>query len=394
MPPLETLARFLLPPDTRLVKEVGSNRVGFRYLLEKTTPFEVCPRCAHTSSSIKDHRLVKVRDAPMRGKDMVLIISKRRFRCRHCGHVFTEPIPGISKGSRTTQRFKNHVLWACENFQDLEKVKVASRCSTGFLYGALYEMLEHNRRKRLYPWPDTVGVDEHLFRRYKNGRFGWVTAIVDFKAPRLYELVEGKSADELKAALGEKSGRERVRFVVIDMSEGYRRFVKGFFPNAQLVVDKFHVLRLFSRALSRKRIDVTGDQRKSPIRALLLRNDKDLEDHERRALWVFLNTHADIRELYEYKEAMHRLYRMKGAGRAGIVFKALLDRMGRSKLKAAQRIRTTLMSWRREIKAYFVTGLTNARTEGFNNKAKLLQRRAFGYRSFEHYRLRLLNACA
>ncbi|MEO7162367.1 MAG: transposase [Bdellovibrionia bacterium] len=32
-------------------------------------------------------------------------------------------------------------------------------------------------------------------------------------------------------------------------------------------------------------------------------------------------------------------------------------------------------------------------TEGFNNLAKLVQRRAFGYRNFNNYRLRLLNAC-
>jgi transposase len=47
-----------------------------------------------------------------------------------------------------------------------------------------------------------------------------------------------------------------------------------------------------------------------------------------------------------------------------------------------------------EILAYFGTGLTNGRTEGFNNKAKVVIRRAYGCRSFENYRLRLLNACA
>jgi transposase len=52
------------------------------------------------------------------------------------------------------------------------------------------------------------------------------------------------------------------------------------------------------------------------------------------------------------------------------------------------------MKWRTEILAYFATGLTNGRTEGFNNKAKLVKRRAYGYRSFANYRLRLLNACA
>lgn len=52
------------------------------------------------------------------------------------------------------------------------------------------------------------------------------------------------------------------------------------------------------------------------------------------------------------------------------------------------------MRWRREVLAYFVCRLTNARTEGYNGKAKLVLRRAYGDRSFENYRLRLLNSCA
>ena len=62
-----------------------------------------------------------------------------------------------------------------------------------------------------------------------------------------------------------------------------------------------------------------------------------------------------------------------------------------------QRLRTlrrTLVYWRKEILAYFYCRLTNARTEGFNGKAKLVIRRAYGDKSFRSYRLRLLNSCA
>ena len=51
------------------------------------------------------------------------------------------------------------------------------------------------------------------------------------------------------------------------------------------------------------------------------------------------------------------------------------------------------MRWRKEILAYFYSHLTNARVEGFNLKAKLVKRRAYGYKSFRNYRLRLLTAC-
>jgi transposase len=57
-------------------------------------------------------------------------------------------------------------------------------------------------------------------------------------------------------------------------------------------------------------------------------------------------------------------------------------------------LRNTLMRWRREVLAYFLCRLTNARTEGFNGKAKLVIRRAYGHKSFRSYRLRLLGCCA
>jgi transposase len=72
----------------------------------------------------------------------------------------------------------------------------------------------------------------------------------------------------------------------------------------------------------------------------------------------------------------------------------MTDRMALSPLPEIQTLRRTLMRWRSEILNYFISRLTNGRTEGFNNKAKVVKRRAYGYKSFRNYRLRLLNACA
>jgi transposase len=59
-----------------------------------------------------------------------------------------------------------------------------------------------------------------------------------------------------------------------------------------------------------------------------------------------------------------------------------------------QTLRRTPRRWKHEVLAYFDTGIPNGRAEGFNLDAKLVKRRAFRYRSFRNYRLRLLNACA
>ena len=86
------------------------------------------------------------------------------------------------------------------------------------------------------------------------------------------------------------------------------------------------------------------------------------------------------------------LYRTRGYHRAATSLTCLTDAMARSDLPEIKTLRRTLMRWRREILNYFKTRITNARTEGFNNLAKVIKRRAYGYRNFENYRLRVLNA--
>ena len=87
------------------------------------------------------------------------------------------------------------------------------------------------------------------------------------------------------------------------------------------------------------------------------------------------------------------LYKIKGYKRAKVAFIKLTDAMALSKIKQVQSLRKTLMKWRAEILNYFRTKITNGRTEGYNRKAKLIQRKAYGYRNFENYRLRLIYDC-
>ena len=218
--------------------------------------------------------------------------------------------------------------------------------------------------------------------------------VVDFKNRRLFELVEGRTAGELEAQLGRIPGRENVRYVVLDMCDPYRSFAQRFFPNARLVADKFHVLRLLSPSINRRRRLIEGDRRSAALRRLLLRSRFRLEFAERLALDHWLPNHPELAALYEAKEALHSLYRTRGRDRAKQALTVLTDRLAASPLPELQTLRCTLLRWRREVLAHFGTGLTNGRTEGFNNKAKVVKRRAYGYRSFANYRLRLLNACA
>lgn len=389
------LNRFLLLPELKLTSfKVKSSELFYQTI--KESRFEVCPKCATPSTKVHDRRLVRVKDQPEGGKTKWITITKRRFRCPKCKSVFTEPVQGIRKGARVTQKFERSVLWACEVFSDLKKVKTTYRCGYSFIYRCYYKQLELKQRERMNdPWPKTIGIDEHgLFRDKKRGAREFATIFVDYTNKRVKEVVEGKSHAELEKGICHISGREKVQNVVIDLADPYKSFVKSYFPNAKIIADKFHVLRLLNPAINRRRIGITGDKRTLGIRRLLLRNGFNLDFFTRRMIWKWLEDHPELKEVYAYKEWLHRIYRCRGYTKARRSLLTMIDQMASSKIKEIITLRRTLQRWFNEILRYFSTRITNARTEAFNNHAKLIQRKAYGFKSFGNYRLRLLNACS
>lgn len=189
-------------------------------------------------------------------------------------------------------------------------------------------------------------------------------------------------------------GRENVKNVIIDMCDPFKKFAREFFPNTCLIADKFHVLRLLSPSLLRRRKEITGDRASARARRLILMSSHKLDYSKRLALQTFLSAYPEMAELYSWKERLHGFYRIKGYNRAVIAFTYMTDDMAHSKLPEIKTLRRTLMKWREEILNYFKTGLTNARTEGFNNKAKVVKRMGYGYKQFRNYRLKVLTACA
>lgn len=225
------LAQKMLLPELKLIRFYYTPKY-FRFHVEKRSTGEVCPGCATLCNRVYDHRWIEVRDEPVRGRQVFIHIYKRRFWCRNCNKVFSEPVPGVLPRRRTTQRFRHAILWACEHFQSLKQVRNVYRISASTLYTALYEQLELKRRTRQYPWPELIGIDEISFRR--NKRFGcteYATVIVDIKNRRVMEVVLGKHKKALVESLSYIPGAENVRCVVMDMCDPFRNFVQQFFPN-------------------------------------------------------------------------------------------------------------------------------------------------------------------
>ena len=193
--PEKSLISFVLLPELKFVRSEGVSR----FFCEKVSEFEVCHRCATPSHSVYDHRWVSLKDAPLRQALPILVVLKRRFMCGPCKKPFTEPIPGVLPGKRTTQRFKAALLEASEKFHSMKLVREEFNASSDFVYRARYEQLKLKESKRMYNgWPDKIGLDEHSVGKdplWRRTRF--VTLLVNQKRGRLMEVIKGKTTSDV-----------------------------------------------------------------------------------------------------------------------------------------------------------------------------------------------------
>lgn len=370
-------------------------KTGHLWEVEKLPTENACLRCGSVRTVRAGRCTTVVRDEPIRQKEVWLKIHKHRIYCKDCKRTFTEPVSGIWPRRKTTQRFRKSVAQACGRMSDLSMVSRVYNVSHGFAYKVYYEQVEVKLRefRNRNQWPEALGIDEHFFRRVKGKGTEFVTMLTDLKGRRVFEIAHGKDYSSLENQLKEIPGRENVKVVVIDMSSSYRSFAKKFFPNAVIVADKFHVLRLFSPVIMKAGKEIHGHRKELSTRRKLLCSRMNLDYFIRVEIDNYLKYHNKLDELYRFKEKLFEFYRTKGFARAVQSMNKLLHLMSESKLEEIQRLRRTFLRWKLEILLYFEKGYTNGFTERMNGTGKLVQRRAFGYKSFRNYRLRTLSAC-
>lgn len=397
MTPEHHLARWCALPELKFVRFNGYLKGLFEIELHSESLFRVCPKCQNLSRTVYDHRWVTLMDSPLRDRRVRLRVKKKRFYCQPCKRPFTELLHGVYGFSRSTDRFCRSVLYFSGRFQNLVQVAKHHGCSRSTVHRKLYPALKRDMKRHLnYPWPKEVGLDENRFGTTKGKYYSvdYNTMVVDITHHRVYRVCASKNTSRVFNELKNIPGAENVTDVVQDLSEGYRRLSKALFPNARITADKFHVLRLLLPAINRTRKKIAGDRRTNPIGRLLLRSKYYLPYSHRSMVYRFLEMHPDLKILYKFKERLYGLYRTRGYDRATHAFDLIVEDLKPydSNLDL-RRLRFTLVRWRTEILNYFLSGLTNAMTEGFNNKAKLVRKMAYGYRNRENYKLRLLNAC-
>lgn len=181
--------------------------------------------------------------------------------------------------------------------------------------------------------------------------------------------------------------REQVKEVSVDMWGGFKRVITEAFPNAVIVIDRFHVMKLVNQSLNKIRLLLGLRGLKN--RSLLLKNGKDLSQEEQVELENLLSQSVVLSIAYELKEEFREIYETSTTVTQGL--RKMEKWLGYAQIlfgETSETIRRHL----KDICNYFISRTTSGVMEGINNKIKLILRQGYGFSNFEHLREKLL-AC-
>ena len=384
---LTTLFRKLLGVTSLFVEDV--NLCDAEELLISVRPSTRVSRCGLCGRKCPRYDRLgprKWRHLGLGSLKIYFVYSPHRISCGTCG-VRVESVPWAAHASGFTLEFEEHAAYLSQitNKTAVTKLLGISWHTVGAIIERVVSRnIDPNRLKNLR----NIGIDEFSYRR----RQKYITIVVDHDRRRIVWATRGHNKQSLKKffeSIGEEA-TANIENITIDMSQAYIRAIEECAPEANVVFDRFHVQRLASDALDRVRRDLLRELRGTPegrqifnSRFVLLKNNWSLSRAEDQKLSEIQNNNARLYRAYLLKESLAQALDYKQPWRARKALLEWLSWASRSKLAPFVKVARTIRENFDGVLAYVEHRLTNGLTEGLNNLARVIARRAFGFHGHE-----------
>jgi transposase len=213
--------------------------------------------------------------------------------------------------------------------------------------------------------------------------------LTDLDKSSLLEVIDSHKSEDIITVLKQQplAIREGVKEVCVDMWGGFPKVIREVFPNAETVIDRFHVQKLINKALNKIRLVLKLNGLKN--RYLLMNNQANLTSEDRSELELILTSSPSLRIAHELKEELIALYNSDITASGG------MRKMKKWLISARVMFGSaadTLESHLEEICNYFNNRTTSGVTEGINTRIKLIVRQSYGFKNFDLMKEKLL-AC-
>lgn len=371
---------------TLSTKDQGAARVATAEYI--VTPSH-CRKCG-VQERLYAHgtKTVEYRDTPAWGRQFIIRAIVKRFRCRECLDTFMQPLPDIDTKRHMTKRCVEYIeqQGVAATYAELAR---AIGVDEKTIRNICNERFERDMAERRIETPRILGIDELTLMGRKR------TIFVDIGGKKLLDLIDAMNRGKVERWLLRLPNRDHVQYVTIDMWGPYREATRALLPNAQVVIDKWHVVSKANQALDRVRNRVRREAgiRKNPQkgRRLLQTSRHHLSPMRRMMVEGILANNPVLDVAWHAKEIFYDIWDMRPRSEAEAAFNRWAATIPPVLEAEFRPVAQMVNNWREEIFAYFDCPITNAYTEARNGLVKITNRAGRGY-SFDTIRAKALLA--
>ena len=368
---------------------------GVMFTIERKAGALICSACGSENTWRQGFVGRRFRGLPIGSKRVTLLARIPRLFCRDCGKTRQEKV-GFAKPRRTyTKSFERYALELSRHMTIKDAAKhlgvswdVVKEIQKRYLHQKFSKpKLKHLRQ---------IAIDEISVG--KGHRY--VTIVLDLQSGAVVHVGEGKGGDSLTPFWKRlRASGAKVEAVATDMSPAYIDAVTTHLPDATLVFDRFHVIKLYNEKLTVLRRDLhrqlTDTMQKNAlkgVRWLLLKRSVNLDASRREPerLKEALRLNEPLAIAYYLKDELNEVWEQDDEEAAQSLLMDWILYAESTGIRMLHQFAKTLRLHAAGILAYYDYPISTGPLEGTNNKIKTMKRQAYGFRDPVFFKLKIL----
>src|SRR5271167_3601115 len=279
-----------------------------------------CGVCRHRCREVHSARPEREwRDLAMRKLPLKLRYCPRRVDCPRCG-VRVEDFPWAEPWARVTTALSNAVAKLARELS-WQGTARQYRLNWKSVATIVKRAVKYGLKNRSRPPVHVIGIDEVSRRK---GQV-YLTVVYDLERRVLLWVGDGRTEEAVRPFFTEEMGRRRcqtLRVICMDMWAAYANLVREHAPKAQILFDRFHIVKHLNEAVEEvRRSEMRRLTQKEKVtfkrsRWLLVKNPWNLSDDQKERLSTLVRWNTPIVRAYYLKEAFQLFWDYKQPKRA------------------------------------------------------------------------------
>lgn len=367
---------------------------------------DFCPKCGVVfDENFEKHGFItsNIKIPNVSGYKAILKLHKQRYLCKHCNKAFTLTTSVVDYGCFISKSTKWHIAKDLIKKRSEKDIAIDNGVSPNTVERVMDSYYDSIKIYKHY-LPTILSFDE--FKSVKTADGAMSFNMCNGETGKIIDIIEDRKLNSLLNYFSKYShkARSKVKLIIIDMYSPYVSLINKMFPNARIIIDKFHLVQLISRSLNKTRIRAMKrnknyyNKMKRYWKLILKRQDDlDYSKWQRFTCFKDMMTESDVvmnilrqdKELYE----TYNVYQKLLSSIKDNNYELFIETITKEYQNISDYMKTsikTLYEFKDDIYNTFTNKYHNGYIEGNNNFIKVLKRIAFGFRSFRRFKARIM----